>query len=417
MGKYDFKLDLDSKNSLSMILSYIEKNSRILEFGCANGRMTKYLKEKLACSVDIVEIDYEAGIEAAKYANRKCLGKIEGNIENYKWYDILREERYDYIIFADVLEHLYHPTRVLKKCVDLLKKEGKILTSIPNIAHNSIIIGLINNKFIYTNVGLLDNTHIRFFTEESFISMIKNIGLIVEAEEAVIAKVGEMEVPTNYSMIDKNLQKYLKNRNRGEVYQYVFVLRKRNENATCSVNIENNPPYKCECFIQGENDLCYDGIRSIKKEFFCKNGDIKRIEFNLERFSVIKNIRIDPLDTNCVIEINNIEIFKDNSIKQINNFYTNGIKDGSLYIFGDDPQILIDNINDKVKNIIIEYKILNYDYDDNELFLNYYHKNKELELENNIIKDKNKELEKIYTKMNKNFLTKIFYKLINKIYK
>ena len=276
---------------------------------------------------------------------------------------------------------------------------------------------MINNKFVYTNVGLLDNTHIRFFTEESFISMIKSVGLVVKEEEAVIAKVGEMEVPTNYSMIDKTLQKYLKNRNRGEVYQYVFVLGKKNENMTCSVNIENNPPYKCECFIQGEDDLYYDGVRSIKKEFFCKNGDIKRVEFNLERFSVIKNIRIDPLDTNCVIEIKNIEIFKDNSMKQINKFYTNGIKDGSLYIFGDDPQILIDNINDKVKNIIIEYKILNYDYDDNELFLNYYHKNKELELENNIIKDKNKELEKIYIKMNKNFLTKIVYKLINKIYK
>ena len=71
----------------------------------------------------------------------------------------------------------------------------------------------------------------------------------------------------------------------------------------------------------------------LRKSFFCKNGDIKRVEFNLERFSVIKNIRIDPLDTNCVIEIKNIEIFKDNSMKQINKFYTNGIKDGSLYNF------------------------------------------------------------------------------------
>ena len=118
MGKYDFKLDLDSKNSLSMILSYVKRNSKILEFGCANGRMTKYLKEELACSVDIVEIDYEAGIEAAKYANQKCLGEIEGNIESYKWYNILREERYDYIIFADVLEHLYYPTKVLRKCAN-----------------------------------------------------------------------------------------------------------------------------------------------------------------------------------------------------------------------------------------------------------------------------------------------------------
>lgn len=410
MGKYDFKLDLESKNSLSMILSYVKKNSRILEFGCANGRMTKYLKENLACSVDIVEIDYEAGKEAAKYANKKCLGEIEGNIENYKWYDILSEERYDYIIFADVLEHLYCPAKVLRKCMDLLKKDGKILTSIPNIAHNSIIIGLINNKFTYTDVGLLDNTHIRFFTEESFVSMIENIGLFVVLEEALIAKVGEIEVSTDYSMINKDLKKSLKNRDKGEIYQYIFILQKKDKDINCLINIEYDPPYKCECFIQNSEDLQYNASKSISKKIFCKNGDIKKIEFNLEKFSEIKNIRIDPLDINCIIKINSIEIFKDDVIENINNFYTNGMIDGSIYIFGDDPQILIDNINSKIKRIVIEYKILDFDCKNNELYFYFYNRNRELEL-------KNKELEKMYIKINGNFFTRMLYKLINKIYK
>lgn len=377
MGKYDFSLDLNTRNSLSVILNYIEKNSKVLEFGCANGRMTKYMKEELNCEVDIVEIDYEAGIEAAQYANLTCLGKTEGNIENYYWYDALRNNKYDYIIFADVLEHLYHPARVLRKCSDLLKDEGKILTSIPNIAHNSIIIGLINDKFTYTDVGLLDNTHIRFFTEESFISMINSIGLTVTAEDVLIREVGTIEIFTDYSMINKAIQRALKSRKRANVYQYIFELQKKlaKYNEPNLINIESELPYTCECFIQEDYDEFYNETKKITHRMFCREGDIKRIEFDLRRFLHIKNIRLDPLDTNCILEINKIILVKKDNKEQVYNFFTNAKKKGLLYIFGEDPQILINNINTKIEKIILEYKILNFDYDSSEVFIHYYNEN------------------------------------------
>lgn len=389
MGKYNFSLDMNTRNSLSVILNYIKKNSRILEFGCANGRMTRYMKEVLNCEIDIVEIDYDAGLEAAKYANQKCLGNIEGNIENYYWYDVLNENRYDFIIFADVLEHLYYPARVLRICSNLLKNEGKILISVPNIAHNSIIIGLINDKFTYTDVGLLDNTHIRFFTEESFLSMIDNIGLVVVSEEAINAEVGNIEVTTDYSMISKNLQRELKNREKGNIYQYIFVLQNKLNISSYSrmTNIKSQPPYICECFIQEDKDECYTENKKIMYNVFCREGENKKIEFNLDKFSFIKNIRIDPLDVNCILEIDKI-IIKTNCLeKDINNFKTNGIQDGSLYIFGNDPQIFIENINDKVEKVIIEYKVINFEYDDYESFLYYYKESRRL---NEILSNKYK---------------------------
>ena len=60
MSKYDFEVDLDIRTSTGMILSKIKPNSIVLEFGCASGRMTKYLKNALNCQVYIVEYDNEA---------------------------------------------------------------------------------------------------------------------------------------------------------------------------------------------------------------------------------------------------------------------------------------------------------------------------------------------------------------------
>ena len=61
MGKYNFKLDLDENDTNPKIIALIKPNSRILEFGSANGRLTQYLKEEKKCIVDIVEIDELAG--------------------------------------------------------------------------------------------------------------------------------------------------------------------------------------------------------------------------------------------------------------------------------------------------------------------------------------------------------------------
>ena len=102
MGNYDFSLDLESVNTMSVINGWIKEGSRILEFGPANGRLTKYLKEEKNCQMTIVEIDGETGREASAFAEKAYLGE-EGDIEKFKW--TAETEPFDYIIFADVLEH------------------------------------------------------------------------------------------------------------------------------------------------------------------------------------------------------------------------------------------------------------------------------------------------------------------------
>ena len=131
--KYDVDLDLVNKNSLKLINDRISDNSLILEFGPANGRLTKHLKEIRNCKVDIIEINPVSGKDAAKYARKSLIGPEDGDIERFKWLEILKEEKYDYILFADVLEHLRNPEEVLDKCRILLKETGAILFSVPTV--------------------------------------------------------------------------------------------------------------------------------------------------------------------------------------------------------------------------------------------------------------------------------------------
>lgn len=80
--KYDCDLDLDTKNSLKLINDRLRDNALVLEFGPANGRFTRHLKENRHCTVDIVEYNPKSGKMAAQYARFALVGIDEGNIEN-----------------------------------------------------------------------------------------------------------------------------------------------------------------------------------------------------------------------------------------------------------------------------------------------------------------------------------------------
>ena len=187
MDKYDFALDMETDNSCSLILRRMNKNCRVLEFGPAHGRMTRYMKEELNCTVDIVEYDDQAGKAAARFAERALIGAENGDITKFHWRREFADTRYDFIVFADVLEHITLPYEALRYAAELLKDDGVILVSVPNVAHNSLIISAWNDKFPYSEVGLLDNTHIHLFAHNTFIGNLKNCRLYVD--QAITADV------------------------------------------------------------------------------------------------------------------------------------------------------------------------------------------------------------------------------------
>ena len=168
-----YLIENQGEYTLAAINRFIKQNSCILEFGPSSGYFTRYLKEEKNAIVDIVEIDKVCAESAAKYA-RDC---FIGDIEQYLWKEAYASRMYDFIIFADVLEHLRDPWNVLSEVLPLLNPDGRVLISLPNIAHVQIIASLYNNDFSYANSGILDKSHLRFFTEPTVRQMIQDAGL------------------------------------------------------------------------------------------------------------------------------------------------------------------------------------------------------------------------------------------------
>jgi len=253
MSNYDFSLDMKTDNSNSLLLRNIKPNSTVLEMGPAHGRMTKYLKEQLNCIVTIVEKDEVAGACAAQYAFDALIGEEQGDLEKPWWITELAGKKFDYIIFADVLEHLYIPERVLAEAKHLLYDMGSVFMSIPNIAHNAVLIDLLQNKFEYRDSGLLDKTHIKFFTHASLKNFVATAGLTTVQEMNAINTVSNSEFNNSYYQLPKAIGDYLMERPYGEVYQFIWELKRSTIQTSIIIPVMN----KINFTISALKDLSY----------------------------------------------------------------------------------------------------------------------------------------------------------------
>ena len=98
------------------------------------------------------------------------------------------EEYFDYMIFGDVLEHLRDPWQTVKRLKPYLKKNGFMLASIPNVSHISVVVGLLKGTAEYREAGILDKTHLRFFTKKTAMELFEKNGFaVVETGELLDA--------------------------------------------------------------------------------------------------------------------------------------------------------------------------------------------------------------------------------------
>lgn len=365
MGKYNFKLDLDDNDTNPKIIALIKEKSRVLEFGSANGRLTRYLKEEKGCIVDIVEIDELAGREAAVYSNIACIGPVEGNIESFRWCYNLKSEKYDYVIFADVLEHLHCPIEVINKAREFLNGSGMIITSIPNISHNVIINNLLNDSFEYKNTGLLDDTHLRFFTRSSFEKMVKSLDLQITLVDCVIKELDQTEYSIDSSVILNERRKTLFNHKEGNIYQYIFVITEKVNHRALEAMIKPmsephiNKFYFIKCFWTEVEGKEFSEDRS-KVFWIDPSKSVFSLKFSQSMY--ISDLRIDILNCNCKVKILRIYLLKGRD-RIRKNFVSNcSDQTESIYVFLHDfPQLMISDINDYINGVIIEMEYLLFD--------------------------------------------------------
>jgi 2-polyprenyl-3-methyl-5-hydroxy-6-metoxy-1,4-benzoquinol methylase len=161
-------------------------NTRILDVGCAAGYFGGYLKQKgYAQTVWGIELDRTAAEQARARVDRVFCA----NLNQRSAADILGDtpENFDCIICADILEHLNDPWKVLHDLSGFLSAEGRIIVSLPNIRHWSISLPLVfRGEWMYSDAGILDRTHLRFFTRRTMIELFDKANLRVVAEQPLI---------------------------------------------------------------------------------------------------------------------------------------------------------------------------------------------------------------------------------------
>ena len=174
-NKYEFKLNTAEVNDSHMGLARrINAGERILELGCSSGYLSRFLKQDLGCSVVGVDIDSDALKEAAAF----CDKAIVADLDDSAWLEKIAHDKFDTILCADVLEHLKNPAMVLANLKPFLKPSGRVLASIPNVAHASVRLELLQGHFDYERLGILDDTHLHFYTLDGCVSMLMQAGFL-----------------------------------------------------------------------------------------------------------------------------------------------------------------------------------------------------------------------------------------------
>ena len=173
--KYQFEVDLDDPNNAHSLLHALVAGSgrqglEILEVGCSSGYVGATLAAK-GHRVTGVEPD-----PAAADAARSVLAEVHNDTAD-GFFDAHPERRFDAVLFGDVLEHMADPASTLRRCVSHLAEQGFVAISLPCITHGSIRAMLLDGKWDYADYGLLDRTHLRFFSREGMAALLADGGL------------------------------------------------------------------------------------------------------------------------------------------------------------------------------------------------------------------------------------------------
>lgn len=174
---YNKNIKLDNTNdSSTVIFNFVKEKSEVLDIGCACGDLAEQLHISKKCTV--------YGLEFNPDSVEKCIAKkvfrevrqfdlntlTESSFPEYK-------QKFDCCILGDVLEHLQNPDDVLKTAVSYLKKDGIVIISLPNLSHASIKANLLLNDFTRTPLGILDKTHLHFFTYKNIAELLNKCNL------------------------------------------------------------------------------------------------------------------------------------------------------------------------------------------------------------------------------------------------
>ncbi len=216
--KYEYVVDTTADTAPARVVRMIGHGQRVLEVGSGPGSITKQLKEVGQCKVTALEIDPVAIELVRPY----CEAVYSADLNANDWDNVLSDQKFEVVLAADVLEHVYSPIAVLKKMASLTSPNGRIVLSLPHVGHSAIAACLLLEDFEYRDWGLLDRTHIRFFGLKNIQALLLEANLSIAKVEFVVRHPEETEFSAKWSQLSSSVQNALLTNKHGFVYQVVL---------------------------------------------------------------------------------------------------------------------------------------------------------------------------------------------------
>ena len=224
-SRYDAPVDPTAvNNSHAFALEMIGWNRRVLELGAAAGHVTRALVAR-HCRVTSIEYEVDAALDLEGVADEV----IVGDLNDPDIFNDIRAE-FDVVLAGDVLEHLARPHDVLSRAARLLKPGGQVVVSLPHVGHVDVRLSLMQGRWDYRASGLMDETHLRFFTLKGIRSLVTEAGLVLTELRRVRVPAFETELGVDRASVPTELLDLALADPEAETYQFVFAATADNGN-------------------------------------------------------------------------------------------------------------------------------------------------------------------------------------------
>jgi GT2 family glycosyltransferase/2-polyprenyl-3-methyl-5-hydroxy-6-metoxy-1,4-benzoquinol methylase/glycosyltransferase involved in cell wall biosynthesis len=218
---YQRSIQADQFDSLSLIASLIKPGQTIIDLGMGSGALGQYLSQSFSVVADGVTLNPAEAQIARQWYRQVCIA----DLDTVSLADLFEKYSYDAIICADVLEHLKAPEFLLAQCSDLLKQDGLLITSVPNVGYCGLVADLIQGEFMYRPEGLLDRTHLRFFTRQSLMRFFQEHGWEPQETLTVPCAIVDSEFKTQFDSLPPAVARHLLSGPDALTYQFITSLR------------------------------------------------------------------------------------------------------------------------------------------------------------------------------------------------